>query len=312
MWSQVPLDPWMFLPRWAQLGLTAVGLVFAAALATVMGRLLWRSAEARFWALGMVAALVPVCASFPMDRLTLFAGIGAFALLARQVEQLGWLTAGESPSSRTGTSTWIRGATGTLLALHAGIALILMPLRTQTIYLIGHESYRVSEQAPGDPALADQTLIFVNGVDLLTIYVPMIRLAEGGVVPRRIAMLSSQLTSSTVERPDARTLIIRPDGGFLSHAGDCLLRDRSDPFELGSRIEMTVFDVEITALTPDGRPAEAAFRFVEPLESGSLRWVHFRDGRLVPFPLPAVGESARVQMSLPGADLDFRRARSGR
>ena len=308
MWSQVPMDPWMFLPRAAQLTITATGLVTAVILGAVLWRLLRRSAEARFWALGMAGALVPVCASFPMDRLTLYAGVGAFGLLALQVRQVGWLDA--SPGDSVGHL--VRWATGGLLVLHAGLALVLLPARTQIIYVIGHESHRVSEQAPTDPQLADQALIFVNGVDLLTIYMPMIRIAEGGIVPRRIAMLSSQLTASTIHRPDAYTLRIRPDGGFLSHAGDCLLRDRTAPFQLGDRIEMKVFEVEITELTTDGRPAEAAFHFAEPLESDAHRWVYFHDGPLEPFPLPEPGASVRIGPSVPGTDLDFFRARFGR
>jgi len=35
---------------------------------------------ARFWALGMAASIVPVCGAFPMDRLLVFAGVGAFGL----------------------------------------------------------------------------------------------------------------------------------------------------------------------------------------------------------------------------------------
>jgi len=308
LWSQVPLDPWMFLPRWAQLGLTAAGLVTAGVLAAVLWRLLRRSGQARFWALGMAGALVPVCASFPMDRLTLYAGIGAFALLALQVEQLGWVGAEAQGTHRP----WVRRITAGLLVLHIGLAMALLPARTQTIRIIGHEVRRVSDQSPTDPELADQTLIFVNGVDLLTIYMPMIRIAEGGVVPRRMALLSSQLTGSTVLRVDDRTLLIRPDGGFLSHAGDCLLRDRTAPFEPGERIRTASFEVEVTQVTDDGRPAEAAFRFDDPLDAEPFRWVYFRGGRLEPFPLPAPGASLRVEPSLPGADLDYFTARSSK
>ena len=307
MWSQVPMDPWMFLPREAQLTITAVGLVTAGLLGVLLWPLLRRSSEARFWALGMLGALVPVCASFPMDRLTLYAGVGAFALLALLVKQVGWLESGPSGPVRR----WRRWATGGLLVLHAGLALVLLPARTQTIRIIGHESHRVSDQATTDPRLADQTLIFINGVDLLTIYLPMVRIAEGGVVPRRIALLSSQFTTNTVQRLDPHTLGIRPDGGFLSHAGDCLLRDRTAPFELGERIEMQVFEVEIIELTADGRPAEALFHFDEPLESDAYRWVFFHDGPLEPFEVPLPGETVRVRPSMPGTDLDFFRARSG-
>jgi hypothetical protein len=53
-------------------------------------------------------------------------------------------------------------------------------------------------------------------------------------------------------------------------------------------------DVEITAMTPDGRPAEASFRFDEPLESSSYVWLCYRHGSFEPFVLPPVGDETKI------------------
>ena len=38
---------------------------------------------ARFFGCAMLLAVIPICATFSMDRLLMFVGIGAFGLLAR-------------------------------------------------------------------------------------------------------------------------------------------------------------------------------------------------------------------------------------
>jgi hypothetical protein len=64
---------------------------------------------------------------------------------------------------------------------------------------------------------------------------------------------------------------------------------------------------EVVGLTGDGRPAEVAFRFEVPLEDGSLRWLCYRDGRFVPFALPAVGQSVELRIGEIAARLRVRR-----
>ena len=50
--------------------------------------LLRRDKVARFWALWMILSLVPVCATFPHNRLLLFPGIGAIGLVAQFLAEL--------------------------------------------------------------------------------------------------------------------------------------------------------------------------------------------------------------------------------
>ena len=80
-WLQVPVDLVMALPPNGQLTVLLAGVVTCVGLLWLLGELLRSSAVARFRSLGMALALVPLCAAFPMDRLLIFAGIGAFGLL---------------------------------------------------------------------------------------------------------------------------------------------------------------------------------------------------------------------------------------
>jgi hypothetical protein len=85
--------------------------------------------------------------------------------------------------------------------------------------------------------------------------------------------------------------VVRPEYGYIAWVLDGLFRSQEHPFSAGDTVELTGMTVEVTKLTRDGRPAEAAFTFSVPLEDASLRWLQYRDGRFVPFSPPAVGDT---------------------
>jgi hypothetical protein len=81
---------------------------------------------------------------------------------------------------------------------------------------------------------------------------------------------------------------------YLTRLLDHILRDPDRPLRLGQQIRLTTADIEITALSSEGLPAEATFRFAVPLDDPSLRWVTTRGFSYVPFEPPAVGQTVRV------------------
>ena len=398
-WTQFATDIWLFLPRPLQLGLVVAGVFVTAAMTAFFLPQLRARPEARFWALGMLLALIPVSAAFPMDRLLLFSGIGAFGLLAGQAEMLGWTGAcartkagrrgglepsrprsaiersversgawlvetqrpkpavvscdqgglgaraslpAEKTARRLGQQTFgrqgpapassagpraakfgavgepgerpqdkrvaarppfcqraVRALTGVLLALHAVAALGLFPLRVMSSRILCDSANEAVRQAPDDEAVPNQTFVFVNGLELATTYIPLVRNLDSGRVPRRLALLASFLATNEVHRIDARTLAITPEQGFLARDGERLFRSLDRPFEPGETIRTEDFEVTVTTVTEDGRPAAARFQFDLPLEDPTLRWLHWKQGELQAFPLPAVGETVTVPRSLP-------------
>ncbi|MFZ5476258.1 MAG: hypothetical protein ACOZNI_05730 [Myxococcota bacterium] len=51
---------------------------------------------------------------------------------------------------------------------------------------------------------------------------------------------------------------------------------------------------EVLAVTHDGRPLEVRFTFPAPLEDPSVRVFAMRDGGIVPWTPPAIGETATL------------------
>ena len=116
-WFQLPIDGYLLLPRWVQW--FVVGLCWVGSFAVIrwLWPLLQARRDARFWAWGMGLSLIPICASFPMDRVLTFTGLGAFALLALKVEN--WISDGAT----------LAAMEKLMLILHLPVALMALLIR---------------------------------------------------------------------------------------------------------------------------------------------------------------------------------------
>ena len=133
-------------------------------------------------------------------------------------------------------------------------------------------------------------------------------------LPIRILDMAPAFSSIRVTRTDAKTLVVRPEGGYFPPRGwwpegerppamsvvyavqlmDQAARSQRNPLQLGETIELTTATIEVTELTPDGRPAEATFRFRVPLEDPSLRWLQLTRRGYVSFQPPPIGETVEL------------------
>jgi hypothetical protein len=287
LWLQLPVDAWMVLHRPYQLIAVAASIAGCVLVGIWLAPVIRQRPAARLWLLGMALSIVPLCAAFPMDRLLLFPGIGAFGLLG--------LLVADPPTG------WRRKLTVAMIIIHGPLAALLLFARNFTLPLFGLVFSAAARHAPTHPGLTEQTLIFVNSTEIINAYVPIIRLIEPelGPVPRRLAHLSAMTTPTEVRREDEDTLIIVPEGGLLRGSLERLFWGTGHRFSPGEVVASVDFDAEIRSVTDDGRPAVVAYHFREPLESPSYCWVYWTDGGLLPFPLPEVGHSVLLPVTLP-------------
>ena len=295
----------------------AVG--FLGVMALLLAPLLRGSRLARFWAFGMVASVLPACAPFPSDRLLMFVGLGAAPLLsewlAGRSERAGWL-----PASRAWRAV-ARVAAPVLVAINLVLSPLALPVEAVSFRFIGQVLDRHFESLPADEALRGQTVIFAASFMSLADYMwQMPRIERGLPLPRRTLQLSASGSGAAIRRADARTLVVRPHQGYLcpprgvpgqehreptfsarpiNRLFDALLRAPDDPLPLGYAVDVPDATITVTALTPDGRPAEATFRFKLPLEHPTYRWLVLTKRGFVPFQPPAVGETVSVASPLP-------------
>jgi hypothetical protein len=259
----------------------------------VMAPLLRRDRLARFWCSGMLLAAVPVCATMPMDRLLTFPGIGAAGLLA---QFWGFVFAAERPSATPRWQFTAKVVAWVLVAVHAIIAPIVLPLRAANPLGPRWVEKRLYVGTPLDSTLANRTVVIVNAPSPVHAnYLILRRELNGLSVPRHMRVLAPAMPSVIIRRLDERTLAIQPQGGYLRWALDQVFRSERRRFALGEQVRLTGMTVTITSLTADGRPAEAQFRFDVPLESPSLLWLCFRGGGFETFTPPAVGQEVEIR-----------------
>lgn len=282
--------------------LALAGLVFVIIAAFLLTPLLRRDPAARFWALAMVLALIPVCATRPNDRMLLLAGVGGMALLAQFLAfafgGLQW-----RPSGRFRRRVLVCCGVG-MIVVHAVVAPLLLVVRSAWPLGPPRVLDALLVRTPFDQRVEQQDVIVVNPPSVLHVgYLRLLRELEGTPVPRRVRALAPGLARVALDRPDQRTLVIRPAGGYLANKLDRLLRAKDRPLALRQRVELSGMTASVTALTADGRPAEVRFEFAVPLEDPSLRWLQWTGRDFVPFTPPAVGDRIELVPELSGFGL---------
>jgi hypothetical protein len=126
-------------------------------------------------------------------------------------------------------------------------------------------------------------------------YVAFRQFLSGKPIPGRIRVLAPAVPAVAVRRLDEFTLEIKPAGGYINWVLDKVFRAERRPMALGEEVKLTGMTAQVTAMTDDGRPAVATFRFDVPLESDSLVWLCFKGKGFERFSLPAVGKETGIR-----------------
>lgn len=302
-----PADVTTLLPPRALFALTCFAWWFVISTSVLIGPLLWTDRVQRFWLTGMALAIIPACATPPGDRMLMVAGVGGMAVLGKFLVTALRAPAATAPKQRR----WPRLSPGVLrwsgygcILLHGIIAPLLLIFRAANPLGLPQQIAGLYPQVK-DAALAHQDLIVVNPPSAMHVgFARVIAEVRGTPVPRSARGLAPGLPSVEIERPDERTLLVRPAHGYLATRVDRLFRPPTLSLDKGATTHLDGIDVEVIASTPDGRPAAARFTFPAPLEDPRWRWLRWENGVFLPASPPAVG--ARVQWDAQAADIGWR------
>ncbi len=293
-WGPVPSELQTMVHPPLKLALWAVSLLFLIWVFSVLAPLIKKNRTAQFWTLGMVLSVVPVCAAFPMDRLLMFAGVGAMGLLALFIDAAREGYAANLPSvsrQKIAKALYIF-----LIFLHLIIAPVLLPVKILGFAMIGNRVNDWTDSIPLDDAqLAGRTLVVPYAPSpFVSNQMAMIRANRDTPLPAHFRVLSPNMwlpliQSMDLTRTDDRTLVVEPEGGFHWF----LVRDNEHEFRVSDEIKLTGMTVRILTLTEDNYPKKVEYRFDRPLEDPSFLWWLFEDYKWEPFTLPAVGETIK-------------------
>jgi uncharacterized integral membrane protein len=267
---------WQFVSPGAERTMLLVSAVVVVLFVALLTPLCRRDRLARFFALGALGALVPICSTFPADRLLWFVGVGAMGLVARWLElrPRAW---------------WAAVVSALLVLVHLVLAAPLLALRSRSMDTVARPFHRADATLPPSDALRGGMLVLVNPPsDIFIAYIVILRASEGRPLPPT-RWLATGTTAVTLTRLDERSVRVRPDGGFLPFVSEQMLRRPARAFVRGQTIRLDGLTLTIADVMPDGRPAVAMARFDWPLEDPRLHWGVWQKGGFAPWTPPAVG-----------------------
>jgi len=294
-------DAWLVLPMLsatAPLVAYLLALLLLAVFTIALAPVWRREPVCRFWTVGAVLSLPPACATFPMDRLLVFVGVGVMGAIALLFAW--WLEGAALLLSRAR-----RALAGTVVALLAFSHLLLAPLLVAPrVMLLGYVAGMgeiLDASIPVDASVRDKTLVILSSSAEMTTFPSwMQRQVTGTPRPRRMRLLATCFADLRVTRLDAARLRVRPDRGFLDYETLRMVRGLSRPFHPGDTVVLPGLRVRVNEVTTDGRPAEADFDFGLPLEDASLLWMRVRaGGPLDRWSPPPVGETVLLPSIAP-------------
>lgn len=287
-----PAGPYILLTsthaQWLYVAL-AVGCLL------VIGAALWpllrTDRMARFWALGMVLAALPVCSTIPGERLLCLVGLGAFGLLSQ------YLAFVKERREAAPGPTWRfrRWIAGFFLVAHVVVAPVSLPFSSLSLLVLQGGISRGMVHIPDDPAIEKQSLVFLNApVDVYTTSMPAMRISLGGHVPPRTWALTVGPGCVRASREDEHTLLVENDEGFFGYPFGVLYRGPNTPYRVGDRADTGGFAAEVLRLAPSGLPSAVRFRFEKALDDPVLRWHCYTVSGLESWTPPPIGASTEV------------------
>jgi hypothetical protein len=287
----------------------AIGIV--AAVTLVCWHVVCADPIARFWAIGMLISVLPVCAIFPGDRLMMFPSFGAAGLIATWIHY----TFGRFADARLMPRS-AKHAMRFIVLMYLVVSPAAFALKSAAPRFAQPLVNEFNAMIPDDDAFADQTAVFVNSpLSIADVVWILERRQSHRPVPKDKVVLLPSGGSGTMTRTDDRTIVVRPEGGYTPPRGrrpgddhspwlsvqymvqhlDMLGRREDARFSLGETVELPAVTIEITELTDDRRAAEATFRFDKPLSDDSLRWLVSDTSGYSAFDPPAIGETVTIE-----------------
>lgn len=293
-------------------------IIFLGLIGVILTPVLKNNSAARFFGIGMLISLLPICATYPDNRLLFFVGLGATGLMAQLVgawfKKVTWLPA--TPIYRFAAGMLVfyiilfklffsaaflpitTSRTVKLVKYHLDTPALNLPLDVSSAVEVPHdpEAEKHLQNIGTHVEIIPKDLVLINPpMPFFTYAFQVFRNSNGLPMAFPFHVLTSGIVDLIVKRSDERTLeITARDGHFANHF-DQLYRGNGYPMHIGQKVETTGMDVEVLSLASSGRPETVAFRFSRSLDDPGMILLRWDNGKYVPFTLPAVGMTEHLK-----------------
>jgi len=292
--------------------LAALCLVLLGLLVLAAYPLLKTHRASAFWAIGLLGAVVPLVSGIPQNRNLGLVSLGVMALAGQLFVDVA--TAKKPGRLTTFQRILLRIVTPILLIMYLVVSPIMVMSNPGFTRTSAEDQARAADFGSA-PELAEQHLYIINPPGAMTFMGGLLpRLFTDKPFPSSINYLSSGFAPVQVERLDAQTIIVTPEGGYTPLPGpivdeetgvvtqiglenvyralDGFYYNPQNPMQVGQEVTLSDVTVKVTRMTDDGRIAQTAFTFAQPLEDDRYIWLLWDEGTssYERVQMPSVGE----------------------
>ena len=235
---------------------------------------------------GSALSLVPVLATFPLNRLLLMPSIGGSALLAAVL----W------HGFKATDDQFLRYGARVLFFTTVVVAALSWPSAAYVLNLGASEQKRAAmETELSDEVISGRVFVFVAPDPMASLYVPLIRVWHGKPASKQFVTFSFAPWKHRLTRVSANVFELEVvDGRLLETVFEQLMRSSQFPMPVGTKVQLNGADVTVLSLS-EGLPNRLSIHFDEEPERGSYTLGTWADGKLGPLKVPAVGETLELE-----------------
>lgn len=249
----------------------------------------FKTALGRFYAMGSIVSLIPACAGYTFDRLTVNSDIGASGMLA----MLAMLVWHQRVTLKGGSLPIVKWAAYIVSFIH----LLAFPVGKIASSIMMKPLTRAGEDLtalalPDASQASSEDFILINPPSAESVYYfPLIRQHHGRVNPTTMRALGPNNQAMTLSRVDAQSLrLVVPSG----HKGSIARDIRLQPIKAGDTMRMGNISVTVESVTNEQAPRSVLFRFPDSLESSHWRYFSWAQDGVHALKPPAIGQSVEI------------------
>ncbi|MCP5016603.1 MAG: hypothetical protein GY938_15270 [Ketobacter sp.] len=225
-----------------------------------------------FWLFGMLFSILPALAASPYDRLLLFPGIGASALLANFLIQI-------KLKRYTPSSSILKTYTTLIFFVMVFIHLIMAPI---LLPVMAYSTKFMSDQVSSTPSyfqnienIEHKKLVLFSPPLASSLAIAALRYHRQDPIPARIWTITT-LDDGLQYHASGNRLLVSREAGFIDGPIEESVRNMEKyPFQENDEVILSGLRIGIHKLNESGKPSQLSLTFDQPVNSSEyvfLKW----------------------------------------
>ncbi len=237
---------------------------------------------ASFYGTAMILSIIPFTLSGSQDRVLLWAGLAAAGLLSELCAYLVSIVKKKR----------FPVVMGKIILFNNLFFSLLFFIPALFMFMIIESSAGKIEKSVSNK----NAIVFNAPMDIFFMYPAALRAEKKEKWPDHVHCLYNGTDTLILTRTGQNTIEAKVASGWLKIMMERFFRAKRCTFKPGDRINLSLMDITITHVTPDGRPETVEFTFKDDMED--INWMEWKGSGPVPCKLPEIGQQIKLVMKM--------------